>query len=60
LAQDVLAAEQELGLPFNHVVNTDFPEKLGIAPTNLIPLLVKAVQELSARVEALEALGASA
>ena len=46
LAQDILAAEQELGLPFNHVVNTDFPEKLGIAPTNLIPILVKAIQEL--------------
>ena len=46
LAQDILAAEQELGLPFNHVVNTDFPEKLGIMPTNLIPILVKAIQEL--------------
>ena len=55
LAQDILEIEQDLSLPFNHVVNTDFPEKLGIMPTNLIPILVRAVQELSAQVTALQA-----
>jgi hypothetical protein len=59
LAQDLLNAEKELGLPFNHVVNTDFPDKLGIMPTNLIPILVKALQELTARVSALETAAAA-
>ena len=55
LAQDILETEQDLGLPFNHVINTDYPEKLAIMPSNLVPILVNAVQELSAQITALQA-----
>jgi hypothetical protein len=54
LAQDILATENEIGLPFNHVINTDFPEKLAIAPGNLIPILVKSIQELTTRLQMAE------
>jgi hypothetical protein len=52
LAQDVLATEESL--QFNYVVNKDDPENLKITYTNLLPILVKAVQELSAQVTALQ------
>ena len=37
------------------LVLTDNPDKLEAAPMKMFPVLVKAVQELSAKVEALEA-----
>ena len=60
LAQDILATEQDLGLPFNHVINTDYPEKLAIIPSNIVPILVNAIKELSAQVAALQESCASA
>jgi len=53
LAQEVLATEKELNLPFNHTVNTDDPDNLKILSSYFIPILVRAVQELSAKVDSL-------
>jgi hypothetical protein len=47
IAQDVLAVLPE-------AVDTSNPDKLGLRYTHVIPLLVKAIQELSAKVTALE------
>jgi hypothetical protein len=56
IAQDLVAAEDELEahdwLQLSYRSN---PEKLEVTQGRLIPILVKAIQELSARVEALEA-----
>jgi hypothetical protein len=48
IAQDVLAAFPEAAVANN-------PDKLGVTYTEVIPLLVAAIKELTARVEALEA-----
>ena len=37
------------------LVDKNNPEQFTLAQTNLIPVLVKSIQELSAKVEALEA-----
>jgi len=56
IAQDLMAVEdsinayETLGLTYR-----DNPDKLEASPGRLIPVLVKAIQELSAKVAALEA-----
>jgi hypothetical protein len=51
-----LAAEEQFGTRgYLNIVLTENPDKLEAAPSKLIPVLVKAIQELSAKVEALEA-----
>jgi hypothetical protein len=51
LAQEVLEAEGENPV----IVDTEVPEKLKITNDHMNAVLVKAIQELSAKVEALEA-----
>jgi len=51
LAQEVLEAEGEKPV----IVDTEVPEKLKITNDHFNAVLVKAIQELSAKVEALEA-----
>jgi hypothetical protein len=50
LAQDILPLEGENPV----IISADDPDKLQYTEAHLIPVLVKAIQELTARVEALE------
>jgi len=54
-AQNVKAALDAVGYQGNSVVDSEDPENLKVTETNLIPFLVNAVKELSAKVETLEA-----
>jgi trimeric autotransporter adhesin len=50
LAQDILPLEGDAPV----IISADNPEKLQYTESHLIPILVKAIQELTARVEELE------
>lgn len=55
IAQEVLAVEQQYNTrEWLGMVNDENPNQLVLAPAKLIPVLVKAIQELSARVAELE------
>jgi hypothetical protein len=55
IAQDLVAAEDATGLAETlQLTFRDNPDALEISPGRLIPILVKAIQELSAKVAALE------
>jgi len=54
-AQNVKAALDAVGWKGNSVVNSEDLENLKITHTNIIPFLVNAIKELSAKVKALEA-----
>jgi hypothetical protein len=53
-AQSLQQTQATTGLEIPNLVNDDCPDKLSIMPTQLIPILVKAVQELSAEVKLLK------
>jgi hypothetical protein len=55
LAQELKAAQEVTGIAIPGLVYDDNPEKLEAGYGKLLPVLVKAIQELSAKVEALEA-----
>jgi hypothetical protein len=56
IAQDVVKAEDDLGLAeYLQLSYRDNPEALEVSQGRLIPILVKAIQDLSAEVEALKA-----
>ena len=56
IAQDLKAAQENAGAAdYLGLVYEDNPEKLEASPGKLIPVLVKAIQELSAKVDELEA-----
>jgi hypothetical protein len=55
LAQEVQSIEDGLGIDNNCIVDTETPELLKMTETKLIPVLVNAIKELSAEVEALKA-----
>ena len=55
LAQEVQAIETGLGINNNAIVDTEFPDSLKMTNVKLIPVLVKAIQELSSKNDALEA-----
>jgi hypothetical protein len=55
IAQDLKAAQEATGIAIPGLVYDDNPEKLEAGYGKLLPVLVKAIQELSAKVEALEA-----
>jgi hypothetical protein len=55
LAQEVQAIEDGFGIDNNCIVDTETPELLKMTETKLIPVLVNAIKELSAEVEALKA-----
>jgi hypothetical protein len=58
-AQSLQQTQATTGLEIPQLVNDDNPDKLSVMPTQLIPILVKAVQELSAEVKTLKELLAS-
>ena len=55
LAQDLKAAQIDTGIIIPGLVYDDNPDKLEAGYGKLLPVLVKAIQELSAKVEVLEA-----
>lgn len=56
IAQDLQAAQEAAGASdILNLVNSNNPDKLTAAYTNLIPVLVKAIQDLKAEVDALKA-----
>jgi Chaperone of endosialidase len=55
IAQEVDEAAIAAGADWMKIVYKSNPERLEMAPGKLIPVLVKAIQELTARLEALEA-----
>jgi len=55
IAQEVDEAATAAGVDWMNLVYKSNPEKLEVTPGKLIPVLVKAIQELTARLEALEA-----
>jgi len=55
LAQEVQAIETDLGIDNHAIVDTSNADIFGIKYARLIPVLVNAIQELSAEVEALKA-----
>jgi hypothetical protein len=56
IAQDIVALEDSLGAADSLQLSyRDNPEKLEVTQGRLIPILVKAIQDLTAKVEALEA-----
>ncbi len=54
VAQDLLQVMEDTGIDVPHLVSQDNPDKLEAAYGTLIPILVQAIKELSAKVEALE------
>tara|TARA_R100000654_G_scaffold26079_1_gene49608 strand:- start:35 stop:1402 length:1368 start_codon:yes stop_codon:yes gene_type:complete len=55
IAQDLQAAQKENNADYLNMVMDENPDKLEASYGKLVPILVKAVQELSAKVQALEA-----
>ena len=55
IAQDLKAAQEASGASYLGLVYDDNPEKLEASPGKLVPVLVKAIQELSERNDLLEA-----
>lgn len=55
VAQEVLQVVNDNNAAYTGLVDANNPEQYTLAATNLIPILVKAVQELSAKVAELEA-----
>ncbi len=54
VAQDLLQVMEDTGIDVPHLVSQDNPDKLEAAYGTLIPILVQAIKELSAKVKALE------
>ena len=55
IAQELKAAQDAVGADWLGLVDASNPERLEATPGKLLPILVKAVQELAARVRELEA-----
>jgi hypothetical protein len=55
VAQDLQAAQQATGVTIPGLVSTSNPDRLEAAPSTILPVLVKAIQQLSAQVTALQA-----
>jgi len=55
IAQELISVQEETGITIPNLINADNPDKLEAAYGTLLPVLVKAIQELSAKVTALEA-----
>jgi len=55
IAQDLQSVQEETGVTVPNLVMDDNPDRIEAAPSSLLPILIKAVQELAARVQELEA-----
>jgi hypothetical protein len=56
IAQEVLQTVEAFGASYTNLIDTNDPNQYTFAQANMIPILVKAIQELTAKVEALEVL----
>ena len=54
IAQEIKVIEESIGWSEDHLVNTEEEDSYKLQYSQITPLLVKAIQELSAKVEALE------
>jgi hypothetical protein len=54
IAQEILALVEETGTQYTGLVDTTNENQFSVAQTNLIPILVNAIKELTARLEILE------
>ena len=54
IAQELQAAQASTGITVPNLVSTENPEKLEASAGTLIPILVKAIQELKAEVDSLK------
>jgi len=54
IAQELLAAQASTGITVPNLVSAENPDKLEASAGTLLPMLVKAIQELAAKVKALE------
>jgi hypothetical protein len=55
IAQDLQAVQEKTGIEIPGLVYADNPEKLEAGYSKLLPVMVKAIQELSAKIDALQA-----
>ena len=55
IAQEVQEVLDEEGVTYTSIVNDKDPDKLEVSQTRFIPMMINAIQELSAKNEALEA-----
>ena len=55
IAQEVLQTVEAFNAPYTNLIDTNDPNQYTFAQANMIPILVKAIQELTAKVEALQA-----
>jgi trimeric autotransporter adhesin len=53
IAQDLEAVQEELGVQYLNLVYKSNPEKLEATPGNLLPVAIRAIQELSNKIESL-------
>ncbi|MDH4274280.1 MAG: tail fiber domain-containing protein, partial [Gammaproteobacteria bacterium] len=56
IAQELRTAQEDAGAPWMGLVLEDNPDKLEATPGKLIPVIVRAIQELNLRLSALEAM----
>lgn len=54
IAQEIKETLDESGIDYTGIVNTDDPNQYTVAQANIIPMLVKAIQELKAEIEILK------
>jgi len=54
IAQDLQAVQKATGITVPNLVMDDNPDRIEASPSTLLPILVKAIQELTARVKELE------
>ena len=52
IAQELLEAQTTVGIIVPKLINTNNPDKYEVAPAALLPVIVKAIQELNAKFEA--------
>ena len=57
IAQEVLQTVEAFGASYTNLIDTNDPNQYTFAQANMIPILVKAVQELSAMVKQLQSAG---
>ena len=54
IAQDLQAVQEETGITVPNLVMDDNPDRIEASPSTLLPILVKAIQELTTRLKSVE------
>jgi hypothetical protein len=55
IAQELQAVQEETGITVPNLVMDDNPDRIESSPSTLLPILVKAIQELTTRLKSVEA-----